>query len=509
MSSAADVFLRRPLGFGFFLAVFYLLSMSCALAATDVEFILDISGSMQQKLNGEPQIESARKAMVTALDEIQPDQLVALRVYAHRIEQTKKEESCKDTELLIPFKKLDKNEFRSKIAALTPKGYTPIAYSLQESRNDLLDVGMGREADRVIILMTDGEETCGGDPIAVLKQLKSEGFKLTVYTVGFNVNDVARKQLQEIASFTGGRYFDAKDGVELNKALRDAAKATVVLDEKKKSVYGTAIRGGDSYETAVPMEFNKEYRLDHHQKQNDLDYFWIEAKRGEAVTLTLSTLDRGIAISPDGKVEETSHPYATLQLHDGNRNKLKAIDIIGTPSKVETLVFQPRDDGKYFVLLGSTYAAMHKDFVTFKATKEVKGDLGTDKDAGDSFETALSVEAKRYAKNTIGDADEIDLFSVNAKKGEHYVIGVIPDANQKTYFSVRLLDDFKQKLYDKTSASDAGLKSEEIEIPEDGTYYIELSYHTDSTMDYTLVVKKKDSITTESGGSSSDVPQAQ
>ena len=480
-----------------------------ASAATDVEFILDISGSMQQKLNGEPQIESARKAMVTALDEIQPDQLVALRVYAHRVDQSKKEESCKDTELLIPFKKLDKNEFRSKIAGLTPKGYTPIAYSLQESRNDLLDVGMGREAERVIILMTDGEETCGGDAVGVLKQLKAEGFKLTVYTVGFNVNEVARKQLQDIATFTGGKYFDAKDGVELNKALRAAAKETVVLDEKKKSIYGNPIRGGDSYETAVPMDFDKEYHLDHHQKQNDFDYFSIDVKRGEVVTFALNTLARGVAINTDGRVEETANPYAALQLHDGKRNKIKEIDIIGSPSKLETLTFQPRDDGKYYVLLGSTYAPMHKDFVTFKATKEVKGDLGTDKDAGGSFETALPVEAKRYAKNSIGDADDLDMFSIEAKKGERFVIGIIPDANQKSYFSLRLLDDFKQKLYDKSSASDAGLKSEEIEIPDDGTFYIELSYHADSTMDYTLVVKKKDSIAAENGGSSSDVPQAQ
>ncbi len=107
---------------------------SVAFADGDIEFILDISGSMQQKLNGESQIDSARAATLNALNEIKINQLVALRVYGHRVDQSKKEESCKDTELLIPFKQLDKQEFSAKIQDLTPRGYTPIAYSLEQSR---------------------------------------------------------------------------------------------------------------------------------------------------------------------------------------------------------------------------------------------------------------------------------------------------------------------------------------------------------------------------------------
>lgn len=474
-----------------------------AAADTDVEFILDISGSMQQKLGGEAQIDSARKALMSALNEIQPSQLVALRVYGHRVDQTKKEESCKDTELLVPFKELDKSEIKGKIDGLVPKGYTPIAFSLEQSRNDLLDVGIGREAERVIILMTDGEETCGGDALAVLKKLKEEGFRLTVYTVGFNVNDVARKQLEDIAQFTGGKYFDAKSAKELSSALSEATKESVVLLDKKKSTYGTVIRGGDSYETAVPLPLDTEYRLDHHQKMGDYDYFSIDVKRGDEVTLRVATLERGAYFDSDGKFRETDNPYMGLEVHDASRSKQKEVQIIGSRSKVETAVFRPKADGKYFVLLGSVYAAIHKDQATFKLTLEHKGDLGTDNDAGDGMDTALPVQAQRYAKNFIGDADQIDTFSLEAKKGERYVLGVVPNNQGTEWFSLRVYDDFKQEVYSKSSGSNSGLKSDEIEIPDDGTFFIELKYPHETAMDYALVIKKKDSTATEKGGDAS------
>ena len=484
-----------------FLAIFLVQSAVFALAEADVEFILDISGSMREKLNGETQIESARKALMNSLNEINPKQLVALRVYGHRVEQTKKQESCKDTELLIPFKQLDKAEFAEKISHLTPKGYTPIAYSLEESRNDLLDVGMGREVERVIILMTDGEETCDGDAIKVLQKLKDEGFKLTVYTVGFNVNQVARDQLQKIASFTGGKFFEAKDAKQLTTALGAAAKqsATVVL-EKKKASYGTPIRGGDSYETAVPMEFNKEYHLDHHQKVNDYDYFSVDLKRGEEVTLSLSTLEKGVDFNADGTVVESQNPYAGLKLHDSQRNKQKEIDIIGTPSKLQTEIFRPKEDGKYFVLLGSTYHSMNGDSTLFKVTVEKKGDLGTEVDAGDDVDAATPIEAKRYPKNSIGDVDQFDVYALSAKKGDKYIVGIIPNSKDSSSFGMRVIDEFKQQLYSKFTGSNSGLKSEPIEIPEDGVYYIELRYDATPAMDYSLVIKKQEAAPETGGG---------
>ncbi len=475
-----------------FLIILVLLSFSSqSFAEADVEFILDVSGSMVEKLNGTAQIDLAKKALLDSLVEINPKQLVALRVYGHRIDKSKKDESCKDTELLIPFKQLDTKEFNTKVSALTPKGWTPIAYSLQESRNDLLDVGLAREVEKVIILMTDGEETCGGDPLAVLKQLKDEGFKLKVHTVGFNVNEVARKQLKEIADFTGGKYFDAKNAEQLKKSFKEATKESAQLLEKTKISYGTEIRGGDSYEKAVPLELDKEYKLDHHQKVGDYDYFYLDLKKAERLNITLKTREKGIDIEDDGSVRETNHPYAGLELHDPTYDKQKDINIIGGAHKTESITYSPKETGRYYILLGNTYEAMNKDHMSFIISVERKGDLGTTNDAGDTIDSAMPVEIKRYEKNYLGENDNLDIFSFPAKTNEVYLFGIIPNSKARSPIDLRVYNEFKESLFSGSSAVDSGIKSTAVKIPEDGTYYLEVGYDNDNSVEYSLILKKK------------------
>ena len=398
-----------------FCVIALLSSVSLAKAATDIEFVLDLSGSMKQKLGAETQMESARKALLKSLDEIPKNQMVAVRVYGHRVAQSDKEKSCKDTELLVPFQEVNKQAINEKIAALNPQGYTPIAYALQETRNDLYDVGVAREAERVIILLTDGEETCGGDAIAVLKQLKAEGFKLTVFSVGFNVNDVARKELKAIADFTGGKYFDAKDATQLNKALQDAAQQSATIAKSAKT-YGSEIRGGDSYDDAKPIEIEKEFKLDHHQQQAQYDYFYLDLDKSSEITVRINTGEKSISGVKEGNILEGNNPYAGAQIHGQLRNNLKSVAIFGTKFGTEQMTFRPPETGRYYLLVGSENADMHKDHFTFTLHKITNGDLDTDKDAGESIEAALPIEAKRYAKNTIGDNDKVDVFSFSAKQ---------------------------------------------------------------------------------------------
>lgn len=480
-------------------------SLSCVtfpfrgFAATDVEFVLDISGSMKQKLNGETQIDSARRALNNALKEISPESLVALRVYGHRVEQTNKAESCKDTELVVPFQKLNTALIEQKANALTPRGYTPIALSLRETRNDLLDVAVGRETERTIILLTDGEETCGGDPVGEVEKLKAEGFHLTIYTIGFNVNDLGRKQLQAIASAGGGKYYEARNAQELTESLRDAAKESTVVQKEKKT-YGEAIRGGSSYEDAVQLPFNKELKLDHHQRKNDFDYFYFEATPADGITVSLATLEKGINERSPGKMVETDYPYAGMQIHGSNREKIKGEEIVGDRNGRRELVLRVPAPGKYYLLIGSTYEAQNKDHVTFQAKKESRGDLGGSVDAGSDIDSALALTGEKFIKNFIGGPDRIDYFSFTAKKGEKYIVGVIPSGKPTAYFSAKVIDEFKQEMMRQGSkTSGSGFKSEPFLITEDGTFYLEISYEYDDLVEYSFILRKVSSEAVEGG----------
>ena len=72
--------------------------------------------------------------------------------------------------------------------------------------------------------MSDGKETCHGDPVVTARSLATRG--VAVHTVGFVVDTAARGRLQAIARATGGSYFDAPFSPELPETLKSALSAS-------------------------------------------------------------------------------------------------------------------------------------------------------------------------------------------------------------------------------------------------------------------------------------------
>src|SRR3989338_7821329 len=249
-------------------------------APVDIEFILDASGSMAAMVGTESQMDIAKKSIKETIATIPPNVPVALRVYAHRIPKSNKEGSCKDTELLVPFKPLDVASFSTLVDAIKPNGYTPIAYSLKTAAGDFV----GKESQYVLILVSDGEETCGGDPVAEAKNLLAQGFKVTIHTIGFRVDEKTKAQLAAISGATGGSYFDAKDAASLTQNLTQATQKALLIAKPAEQARGQEIRGGNQYQDAVPLQPGIEYNLDHHQRRDQYDYFYVDLKGGQSLT---------------------------------------------------------------------------------------------------------------------------------------------------------------------------------------------------------------------------------
>jgi hypothetical protein len=422
-------------------------------AKTDIEFILDGSGSMHAKMAGATQMDVAKQAIKTALDSLPPGAFVALRVYAHRVEQSNKEASCFDSELMIPFGTLNKSEFISKLDSIQPKGWTPIAYSLGQAANDF---GTERESEHVLVLVSDGEETCGGDPVRMVNALSALGFKVKVHTVGFNVDAKAQEQLKAIAEAGKGKYYDARDPASLGNSLKEITEETFII-EKTSATYGSEIRGGDSYETAVPLKPNQEYHLDHHQRSNQFDYFYVDLNDGQQLDATISTLEKGVEIRGDSAVVTASYPYAGLQIHDSLRKKMDDAQIIGKANETKLASAYVQEKGRFYIVIGSTYQDMHKD-CPFKIEITDYYDAGTKQDAGESFETALPIEkGKSYPKNAIGDTD-LDVYRIVTSKGENLSFVIMP-TNPKSRLEAIVYDEMHVKLEATTAANEgAGLQ---------------------------------------------------
>jgi len=213
-------------GLGMALLVTSLSAQTCNTAARTVALILDASGSMNAKLpNGETRIAVAQRAIKGVAGYIPGQAQLSLRMYGAQSAASQK--NCQDTHVAVPFAAASANA--SAVAAavdgVKAQGYTPIAYALEQAANDFT----ADAKERVIVLVSDGKETCQGDPAVAAKALAAKG--ITVHTVGFIVDAAARMQLQNIARLTGGSYFDAPVGPELPDTLKSAfaaCKKTVV-----------------------------------------------------------------------------------------------------------------------------------------------------------------------------------------------------------------------------------------------------------------------------------------
>ena len=183
-----------------------------------VVLILDASGSMWGQIEGRPKIALAKEVMSDLVKDLPTDLQVGLTVYGHR-----QKSDCKDVEEVVSLSPLNRNQLISKIRAIQPKGKTPIAHSISTVAERLKDQGGGG----TIILVSDGEETCEGDPCKLVESLKAAGAEFIMHVVGFDVKGPASQQLACIAKAGGGTYTEAANGAKLKAALSGALEKTL------------------------------------------------------------------------------------------------------------------------------------------------------------------------------------------------------------------------------------------------------------------------------------------
>ncbi len=195
-------------------------AQSCNTAERSVLLILDASGSMNARLpNGETRMAVAQRAIKGVAGFIPAQAQLSLRLYGAQSAASRR--NCEDTHVGVPFGPAGAGSgvIAAAVDGAKAQGYTPIAYSLGQAANDF----PADAKERVIVLVSDGKETCRGDPVVAAKALAAKG--ITVHTVGFVVDTAARGQLQAIARVTGGTYFDAPVGPELPDTLKKALNA--------------------------------------------------------------------------------------------------------------------------------------------------------------------------------------------------------------------------------------------------------------------------------------------
>ncbi|UFT99715.1 VWA domain-containing protein [Radiobacillus kanasensis] len=194
----------------------------------NVAIILDASGSMKAEQNGKSQMEIAKDAIKEFVSNLPEKTNVSLTIYGYKGSgsDADKELSCKSIKEIYPLKKYNNGEFDKALASVDPKGWTPIASALKQAGKTLEDLKSDANTN-VIYLVSDGEETCDGDPAQVAEDLVSTDIKPIINVIGFAVGSEQRKQLEKVAEAAEGRYIQANNQQELVSEFKKSNQTLV------------------------------------------------------------------------------------------------------------------------------------------------------------------------------------------------------------------------------------------------------------------------------------------
>jgi Ca-activated chloride channel homolog len=205
-------------------AVGLVLSVLCAASAaradqSNVMIVLDASGSMAGKMNGQVKMQLAERVVKDLVDNMPAEMNVGLLVYGSKSAREKKD--CSDIDLLQPVRPVNAQAIDAALAQLSPRGMTPIGSSLRQAAAAL----QGQPGQSTIVLVSDGTETCETDPCAIAREVKeSTGIDVRVHVVGLDVGASERGTLECVAKGGGGTYYPVADEKGLRSALAEATK---------------------------------------------------------------------------------------------------------------------------------------------------------------------------------------------------------------------------------------------------------------------------------------------
>ena len=199
---------------------------------TRILFVFDASQSMYGRWQSDTKFNIASRLFSNILDSLKniKNLQLALRVYGHQKQFPPQD--CSDTKLEVPFGPDNITRIKHVIKVITPKGTTPIAYSLQQAEKDFTPCDNCRN---IIILITDGMEECGGDPCLVSHELQKKGIFLKPFIIGIG------KNFKESFDCVGN-YFDATNeagfrsalNIVISQALNPTTVQVNLLDEYGK-----------------------------------------------------------------------------------------------------------------------------------------------------------------------------------------------------------------------------------------------------------------------------------
>lgn len=314
----------------------------------DMLLVFDASGSMSEQFGGSPRIDVLKSSVSDLLGTLDSSIFVGLRPFAN-IKNADQVQACKITSLAQNFT-TERSIIKTQTSLLQAVGsYTPLAYTLTVSGGDFK---VGNE--NVLILLTDGKDTCNGDPVKAAGDLFNSDKKVKIYVIGMGVDADAKAQLSAISTTGGGVYYDASDSTSLASSFKAIQNLERPIDRTNTdALLGTEVRGGTGFDNALLITSGK-YRLDHNLNADQYDYFKVNVKKGDLLNIKIITGDKEVQYNKttNSFYEDGSDPWYNILVLDSDRVNMQLLHVRNVNSKIEDTL-DIKYDGVVYLKVGN------------------------------------------------------------------------------------------------------------------------------------------------------------
>jgi Ca-activated chloride channel family protein len=198
--------------------------------------VFDASGSMAAAdfPDGAPsRLDRVRQALFKVLPAASRARRLGLLVYG----PGRNYDTCKNVDLRFAPSANAGDRIMEEVDRLQPQGRTPLTSSVQQAAELL------HRSDKpaVVVALTDGQDTCGGDACQLARELKSAHPAVTVHVIGYRLKPMTAKAEPPfaercLADETGGIFATAETTEQLASALSETlgCPAVTLLVPKAK-----------------------------------------------------------------------------------------------------------------------------------------------------------------------------------------------------------------------------------------------------------------------------------
>ncbi|MFB1083278.1 VWA domain-containing protein [Jeotgalibacillus sp. JSM ZJ347] len=187
----------------------------------NVEIILDASGSMGAYAGDRTRMEQAKEEINSFLSTVPEEANVSLRVYGHEGtgDEADKAKSCAAIEEVYERGAYEAGAFEEALDQFEPAGWTPVAGALESAAESFKELD-GEENTNLIYLVSDGIETCDGDPVEAAKSFADSNMSPIINVIGFNADSETQAQLKEVAESADGMFTNVSNADQLAEEFK-------------------------------------------------------------------------------------------------------------------------------------------------------------------------------------------------------------------------------------------------------------------------------------------------